>query len=169
MPVLAGGRGFGGNGRFAIALGANAWAPSATAALPVLAELGRFSTAAPPLALAGEAEYRDISRSLPTLVGGATAALADRCPPLRPALRGQDDDQLDHLRDEFAFLLRTIAAAVLVNAAEVIGEYLDWLARIFAARGRSHRLLPLTVEAAVLALEPFPRARGLLAGAAGAR
>lgn len=105
-PVLVGGAGAGPEGRWGLALGATAWAPTAADAVALLRD-GRVPTfvePAPPLA---RDDARDVRGREDQLAAALTA-------------RGWE-------REEAVSLVRTLSVALLVDDAEVFGQHVAWL------------------------------------------
>mgnify|MGYP001823964611 CR=1 FL=1 len=151
VPVLAGGRGFGPDGRWARAVGADAWARHPREIEAILA--------------AGVPSPGD----LPPPADDAAAALADR----REALLAAAVTELGtaataRLRRELALLFDSVVAAVLVGDAAIVGDTVAWQAAMLDAQGHGAEAGGRLTEALQSALAGRdPEAAALLA--AGAR
>ncbi|MBW8482736.1 cobalamin B12-binding domain-containing protein [Actinomadura parmotrematis] len=151
VPVLAGGPGFGPDGRWARALGANAWARDAAHAVELLGGgWPHYAEPAPPLAVPDDEFER---------FGARRALLAER---LRGALCGEGPAALG---EGFGRLPGFLAAALLVDDEEVLVAQVRWLAGMLAARGVEPRAVGAALARAAGLLEGFPRARRMLAAA----
>ncbi|MCP2092764.1 MULTISPECIES: cobalamin-dependent protein [Actinosynnema] len=123
-PVLVGGLGFGVDGRWARALGLDAWAPTATAAAELL-EQPRWSRTAPAAARRDvDPEHAALRARRAELVGAALSAAVPGS-PLPPEVLLEDAGHLvDHL-----------AASLYVDDPGLFGSFVDWNADAQAARG----------------------------------
>ncbi|MEN3534758.1 cobalamin-dependent protein [Microbispora sp. ZYX-F-249] len=145
IPVLAGGAGFGADGRYARLLGADAWAPTADAAADRLAAgLPSFPAAHDGAVQLGDEEYAYLTRHRAELLSRVMDTLGEHT--------GED---LGHLAD---FLI----AAIYVHDASLFTDFVTWTCRVLAARN-------VPAESVVLGLNIFrdvladcPRARVLL-------
>jgi len=159
-PVLAGGPGFGRDGRWARRIGVDRWAPDAVQAVAELARLPwTGSGAAPGRPARGGAEYAGLRSRRPELALAAAAYLHDM-----PGIAGTDDPDavaghvVDHLE-----------AAVYVDDPALFGEFRAWTESVLRARD-----LPVDGLAAAVAelralLHDFPRARAALDAPPGGR
>jgi methanogenic corrinoid protein MtbC1 len=143
VPVLAGGRGFGPQGRWALALGANAWAASGPAALERLDAPGwpRYTDPAPPLP-GSDAGYRLLSRDRAQRVARSMRMLADRFPPLA----AYDDWQRARTEEDFGHILDFLAAALYVDDTGLFAEFASWLADVLEPRGVPVAALELSLD-----------------------
>jgi methanogenic corrinoid protein MtbC1 len=156
VPVLVGGRAFGGSARRAHAVGADAWAADPAALVAEPAPLSGRACEVPPEALlldavgatAVEAAYRRMVAAFPRLAQMSPAGQA-------------------HTREDVRWMARFSAAALLTGDASILDEYLSWLCRLLDGR------VPAAVITACahLAAETFepdaPTGAGLLREAAG--
>jgi len=158
--VVVGGRGFGEHGRWAQDVGADVWAASFTrgADLILAAVGGPAPLPRPPAAeSAAAAEVAHLDRNISTLVESAALVALPR-----RTLAALPNAELAATRDDLVAMIRTLAAAVLVNDPTVVRDYVTWLESVIAARN-----LPLSfVTAAFTALldglpETLPRARAM--------
>ena len=131
IPVIVGGRAFGGDARRAERLGADAWAPGAAEAAGILAGW----RAIPP----------SISRD-PVHLDPVAVHLADRAGELGrageegllarfPQMATYDERQLARTREDLVFIVQFLAAATLVADDSVFTDFLDWLQTLLVARG----------------------------------
>ncbi|QSB16528.1 cobalamin-dependent protein [Natronosporangium hydrolyticum] len=134
VPVIVGGRGFGFDGRRAAMLGADAWAPSATAAADRLAgpdwppvRAGRRL----PVPAPGGAEYSQLQRRRTGLIAAAKHRLTEAFPPAGSF----SQEELGSTEEDLAYILDFLAAALYVEDATVFTEFAEWTAEILAARG----------------------------------
>ncbi|MES9519790.1 cobalamin B12-binding domain-containing protein [Streptomyces capoamus] len=164
VPVLAGGRAFGADGRHARALGADRWAADARGAAAVLeAGLARPGPAAirqvaddlPHLA---DQEYTMVVQSRATLVKQTLVDLETRF----PAMRGYDDAQREHAAQDIAHIVDFLATALYVDDPEVFTAFLTWTARILEARHVPARSVALGLDILAEQLREFPRTLVLL-------
>ena len=119
VAVLAGGTGFGPEGRYATRLGASAWAADPTAAAALLdAGLAGRPEASPHLPEPGDDEHRALEREKDDIV---TATIA-----------GVEGDGA-RLREALTFLVSTLESAVFVDDHEVIGACRPAAERLLAA------------------------------------
>ncbi|MER6348710.1 cobalamin B12-binding domain-containing protein [Streptomyces sp. NPDC001595] len=164
VPVLAGGRAFGADGRFALALGADRWAADARGAAAVLeAGLPRPAPTAsrqsvddlPHLA---DQEYTMTVRSRGRLVKQTLTDLEDRF----PAMRGYGDAQRERTAEDIAHIVDFLATALYVDDSEVFTSFLTWTAGILTARRVPPRSLLTALDILAGQLRDFPRSLRLL-------
>ena len=148
-PVLAGGQGFGADGRYARRLGVDAWAPTAGDAAALLE---RLPWPEPTVADSGdagaEAEYAGVRERRGRLVVAAVERLRAGAPGVRLA-----DSALD---DDLGRVVDFLAAATWLGDCELFAGHLDWLARVSASRGAPATALPAVLEALRGELHDFP-------------
>ncbi|MEU8876135.1 cobalamin B12-binding domain-containing protein [Streptomyces javensis] len=174
VPVMAGGPGFGPEGVWAYALGADLYAADARAAAGAL--LHRW----PPV-LCGESsvqagaveEYAALVRRRPELLAHLAYALRDVFPGLRPRSDGSDGSgnsatsatsarEHEEGTDFLGRLLDSLAAAVFVDDARVFTGQLAFAAAYFAARSVEPRCLLAMTDALADHLRESPRTRDTL-------
>ncbi|MFE5399866.1 B12-binding domain-containing protein [Streptomyces sp. NPDC056580] len=164
VPVLAGGRAFGPQGRYAFALGADRWAADARGAAAALeADLPHPDPAAarqivddlPHLA---DQEYTLVVQSRGTLVKQTLRDLEDRF----PALREYSDEQRERTAEDIAHVADFLATALYVDDVEVFTGFLLWTAEILEARHVPALSLVSALDALSDRLRDFPRTRKLL-------
>ncbi|WP_353946574.1 cobalamin-dependent protein [Streptomyces sp. HUAS MG91] len=165
-PVLAGGAGFGPQGRHALRMGAE-WAADADAAHTLL-EAGLDRPGASAVRLANhdlphldDQEYTAVKRSKRQLIKQAFVDLEEAFPPMAAYSAVQRDrtaEDLDHI-------VTYLAAALYVDDAELFTSFVAWTADILGARGvPPHSLLPV-LDSLLRRLTDFPRAVRILAAA----
>lgn len=164
VPVIVGGAAFGPDGRYARALGAQAWASDARAAadrlsgepLPRPRSMHQVVDDLPHLA---DQEYTLVTRRTPELVRTVLTALEERV----PAMRGYTDQQRLHTAEDLRHLVEFLAAALYVADASLYTTFLTWTADVLAARGVPPQTLTPALDLIAAELRDFPRAGELLA------
>ncbi|MBP0457307.1 cobalamin B12-binding domain-containing protein [Streptomyces montanisoli] len=163
-PVLVGGAAFGPDGRYARALGADAWAPDARAAADRLAQgLRRAAGLAahqpvddlPHLA---DQEYTMVSRTRSELVKEVLTVLAGRF----PGMRSYTDAQRRHTAEDIAHVVEFLATALYVDDAELFTGFIAWTAEILAVRHVPAVSLTHSLHILGGRLADFPRATAML-------
>lgn len=160
VPVIAGGPGFGVDGRHARLLGADAWAPRADAAADRLAA----DDWPPPVPgnrtqhLPGE-EYGLLVARRAALIDAATRRLVDASPPLA----GYDNPQRESTMEDLAQIIDFLAAALYVDDVTVLTDFAGWMTRLLAARGVPATALTTGFEIYRELLPDYPRAQAMLA------
>lgn len=160
VPVIVGGRGCGPDGRWGRLLGANAWAPSAAAALQVLNDptWPAYTDPAPPLAIPDDA-YIWLHKLRADLVRDSY----DRLRALFPPMADYTQHQLDRTVEDLGFILDFLAAALFVDDVTVFTEFAAWLGELLVARGVPARAAALGMQAIDEVLPDLRRARDFLA------
>ncbi|MEU6404887.1 cobalamin-dependent protein [Streptomyces sp. NPDC046985] len=164
VPVMAGGRAFGPDGRYARALGADRWAPDARAAAAVLEEgiePPRPTAARQPvddLPHLTDQEYTWIARSRPRLVRQALTDLEKRF----PALRAYGDAQRERTAEDIAHIVDFLATALYVDDPDVFSAFATWTAEILKSRAVPAHSLSAGLEVLAGRLRDFPRALRML-------
>jgi methanogenic corrinoid protein MtbC1 len=132
VPVIAGGRGFGVDGRHAVRLGADAWAAGAEEAAERLVRDWPPPTGDPDDArYLGDDEYTHLVRERPELIATALRRLAEAYSPMA----GYDQRQQDATADDLGHVVDFLAAALYVDDPAVFTDFVTWTARILQARG----------------------------------
>ncbi len=157
VPVVAGGRAFGPDGRYARALGADAWAPDARGAAAAL-EAGLERPAAvrntvddlPHLA---DQEYTMVVRSRSRLVKQVLVDLESRF----PAMRAYSDAQRERTAEDLVHIMDFLATALYLDDAEVFTDFLRWTAEVLTARGVPVHSLMSGLDIIGERLHDFPR------------
>ncbi|MEU6414769.1 cobalamin-dependent protein [Microbispora sp. NPDC046933] len=138
IPVLAGGAGFGADGRFARLLGADAWAPTADAAADRLAAgLPSFPAAhggpggsgGAAADLGGE-EYAYLTRHRANLLARVMDALREAYAPMG----GYSARQLEHTAEDLGHIADFLIAAMYVHDAPLFTDFVTWTCRVLVAR-----------------------------------
>jgi methanogenic corrinoid protein MtbC1 len=131
VPVIAGGRGFGPDGRYAERLGADGWAAGAAEAVI------RLATDWPPpmadpyeTARLGDEEYTYVVRQRSALIGTALTRLS----AAYPAMDHYDQRQKDHTAEDMGHVVDFLAAALYLSEGEIFTHFVDWTAYVLAAR-----------------------------------
>ena len=168
VPVIAGGRGFGADGRHAVRLGADARAADAEAAARLLS--GQWPPPSPGgddlAGYLGDEEYTYVARHRPEVIGTALNRLAEAYPPMA----SYDQRQRDATADDMSHVIDFLTAALYVDDPAVFTDFVSWTAEVLAARHVPPGALVVGLEIVRDQLRDFPRARGLLeAGIAAAR
>ncbi len=157
VPVLAGGRAFGADGRFARALGADAWAPDARGAAAVLeAGLPRHPAVrqvVDDLPHLADQEYTRVVQSRSRLIRQVLAGLENRV----PATRGYNDAQRERTAEDLVHILDFLATALYMDDAEVFTGFLEWTSQVLAARGVPVHTLVTGLDILAEQLHDFPR------------
>ncbi|MEW2162791.1 cobalamin-dependent protein [Streptomyces sp. NPDC007084] len=167
VPVIAGGAAFGPDGRYARALGADAWAPDARKAASVLAGgLDRPDPMAAHQAVddlphLADQEYTIVVQTAHRLVRTTLTALEDRFPPMR----GYTEEQRRRTAEDLAHVVEFLGTSLYVDDAELFSGFILWTAGILAARQVPARSLDPALDLLAVQLKDFPRARRTLAHA----
>jgi methanogenic corrinoid protein MtbC1 len=152
VPVLAGGPGFGPDGRWAAAVGAAAWGATARDAVDLL-DRHVFSTAdvgQPPRPV--DDEYVAVLRRRRELTAVGTRAA-------RPAT----EEDREELAAAVGHLVDALVAAVRVDDADLLVDFVRWQGDALAGHGGRAGTLPAVLDAVSAALREHPRAAGCLA------
>jgi hypothetical protein len=152
IPVIVGGRAFGTNGERAKRLGADAWALNAEQAANILKQ---WRLAGPPIPATPASPDPDALHMLEQAAEIAQTALPGlvaRFPPMA----NYNDEQLTRTREDLAFNLQFLAAAMLVRDDTIFTDFLDWLQTLLANRGVPRTALPAGLEALKAALRGEP-------------
>ncbi len=116
-PVVAGGRGFGSSPHWALAVGANQWAPTAMEARGALESLPSFTDPAPPIRHERMPEHRALARSVTAIVAAVGAKW--------------DGFEVSRAGDFVSWAARSLTAALLVDDRRVFDDYDAWMARAY--------------------------------------
>ncbi|WP_042369921.1 cobalamin B12-binding domain-containing protein [Streptacidiphilus neutrinimicus] len=164
VPVLAGGRAFGRDGRYARALRADRWAADARGAVAVLdARIPRPDVSATRLAVddlphLADQEYTLVVQSRATLVKHTLVDLENRF----PAMRGYSDVQRERTAEDLAHIVDFLATALYVDDPDLFTGFLTWTADILQARHVPPHSLVAGLDALAQELRDFPRSLGLI-------
>jgi methanogenic corrinoid protein MtbC1 len=161
LPALVGGRAFGPDDLRARRLGADGWAPDPVAAARLLMAWRQQppAVATPPTSI-GDQELLELEALRPELVEAAMNELFLRYPPLA----GYSQAQLTRTREDLAYILQFVQAALLTDDPRLfLGEFLPWLSRVLTARGLPAAVVAVGLEALGGVLDAFPRSQSLTA------
>ncbi|MFD9123363.1 B12-binding domain-containing protein [Kitasatospora sp. NPDC059571] len=164
VPVLAGGAGFGPDGRYARLLGADAWAPDARAAADLLAD-GPPDSPRPvhqpidDLPHLADQEYTLVTRESRELVRSTLRGMQDRI----PAVRGYTDEQHERTAEDIAHIVQFLAAALYTGDARLFADFLTWTVDILTVRGVPAGSVLVVLDLLGDRLAEFPRALDVLA------
>ncbi|WP_228979482.1 B12-binding domain-containing protein [Streptomyces sp. DH12] len=164
IPVMAGGAAFGGDGRHARLLGADAWAPDARAAAAALAR-GLPRPPAGPRQLTdllphlADQEYTLVTRDKRRLVRDSLARLEQRL----PAVRGYTEAQRERTAEDLAHIVDFLAAALYTDDGRVFTDFVAWTRDVLEARRVPAAVVRAGLDALADELKDFPRALRLLA------
>ncbi|WP_306212537.1 cobalamin B12-binding domain-containing protein [Actinoplanes sp. RD1] len=159
VPVIAGGRGFGPDGRWAHRLGADAWAATADEAVTRLAHKWP-----PPLtdpfeaAFLGDDEYTYVVRHRGELVQTALTRLA----AAYPAMSAYDQRQHDATAEDVGHIADFLAASLYVGDEAVFTDFVEWTQAVLRARSVPPVALRAGLEVIGEQLRDYPTAIGTL-------
>jgi methanogenic corrinoid protein MtbC1 len=155
VPVIAGGRGFGPDGRWAQRLGADAWAAGAEEAVARLADNWppRVDDAYD-AAFLGDEEYTYVVRQRGTLIGTALQRLA----AAYPDVGGYDQRQQDATADDMGHVVDFLAASLYVGDRKLFTDFVDWTAAVLEARGVPRPALAVGLRLVRDQLRDYPTA-----------
>ncbi|MFI7540685.1 B12-binding domain-containing protein [Actinoplanes sp. NPDC049599] len=159
VPVIAGGPGFGPDGRWAHRLGADAWAAGAEGAVQRLARDWPPQIDDPyQTGFLGDDEYTYLVRHRGELVSTAVTRLTAAYPPMSGYSQRQHDSTVEDLGHVVDFL----AAALYVADDLVFTDFVGWTARVLEAR----RVPPVALQIGLTLirdqLRDFPSAVAIL-------
>lgn len=140
MTIVCGGRGFGPDGRWGLALGADRWAPDFTSGADLLLALADEPAPAPREPAAAPeriAEVRVLSREHETLVEEATQTALARWPAIRDS-----DAAMRATREDLAATLRVIAAATLVQDPAIVTDHVHWFEAVLTGHALPLAFVP---------------------------
>ncbi|MEW5809257.1 MAG: cobalamin B12-binding domain-containing protein [Actinomycetota bacterium] len=166
-PVLAGGAGFGSDGRFAYLLGADAWAADARSAAALLADGAPRRTPRPPhqpiddLPHLADQEYTMVAATAGDLVTTTVTELESRF----PAMREYTEQQRQHTIEDIAHIIDFLATALYTDDDALFTDFVSWTAEILTARAVPAASLHPALAALAVQLSDFPRTQRLLAAA----
>lgn len=166
VPVIAGGRGFGVDGRWARLLGANGWAASGPEAVATLADSAwpRFTERAPDFRQVDTAADR-VWDDLEMLAGATELELTRRF----PAMADYDDEARARTHEDIGHILNFLAASLYVDDVSLFADFLGWLDALLEARRVPAAAVTLGIDAVLAVLPDLPRARRFLLEAAAGR
>ncbi|MEV6837258.1 cobalamin-dependent protein [Streptomyces sp. NPDC051133] len=164
VPVMAGGRAFGTDGRHARSLSADQWAADARGAADALeagvprprpASVRQVVDDLPHLA---DQEYTMVVQTRAQLVKQTLVDLENRF----TAMRSYTDAQRERTAEDIAHIVDFLATALYVDDREVFGSFLTWTADILEARRVPAHSLTTGLDVLTGQLHDFPRALALL-------
>lgn len=160
IPVIVGGSGFGRDGRYARALGANGWAPDPATAIALIDDPAwpSYTDPAPPLNHPDDAHLQ-VQENRTQLVEQGVKELEVRF----PAMGAYDDEQRDRTVEDLEHILDFLATALFVDDVTLFTDFITWLGQILEARGVPIRAAQLGLDALGAALPPLQRAHDFLA------
>jgi len=144
MTIVCGGRGFGPDGRWGHAVGADHWAPDFAAGADALLSAADQPAPAPrdPAGAPDRiAEAGLLAREHETLVEEAARGALRRWSPI-----SSSDAMVQEAHEDLTATLRVIAAATLVDDLTLITEYACWFAARLTTRGLPPTLVPSSFE-----------------------
>ncbi|MFF4169532.1 B12-binding domain-containing protein [Streptomyces sp. NPDC001744] len=160
VPVLAGGRAFGLDGRYARTLRADRWAPDARGALAVLDEgmarpgVSAGRQAVDDLPHLADQEYTMVVRSRHRLVKQTLADMENRF----PALRSYSDLQRERTAEDLAHIVNFLSTALYVDDPDLFTTFLTWTADVLRARHVPTGSVTAGLDILAGQLRDFPRA-----------
>jgi methanogenic corrinoid protein MtbC1 len=161
VPALVGGRAFGPDDLRARRLGADGWAPDPVAAADLLTAWRQQPPAvATRPASSNDREPLELEALRPELVETAMHELFLRFPPLA----GYSERQLARTREDLAYILQFLQAALVTDDPRLfLEEFLPWLSRVLTARGLPAGVVAVGLDALGAVLDAFPRSQKLTA------
>ncbi|MFJ9130142.1 B12-binding domain-containing protein [Streptomyces sp. NPDC102340] len=168
VPVLAGGRAFGPQGRYARLMRAE-WAEDAAGAADLLdrspAQPGAHAARLPAVDLPhlDDQEYSMVHRTKPQLVKQALADVETGFPEMRQYSAYQRErtvEDIDHI-------VSYLATALYVDDPDLFTGFITWTADILTARGVPARCLLPALDSLLNQLKDFPRTSAILTAAHG--
>jgi methanogenic corrinoid protein MtbC1 len=159
VPVIAGGRGFGPDGRFAFRLGADAWAPNAQVAIERLGGDWPPQVGDPwEVPFQADDEYTYVVRARAELVGTTLTRLAMTYPPMND----YDQRQRDATAEDLGHVVDFLAAALYVSDERIFTDFVQWTGEVLEAR----KVPPLALRAGLkmirAQLRDYPAATAVL-------
>lgn len=140
MPVLAGGRGLGDDGRRATVLGADLWAPHTADAISLASDPLPRELLEPTADL--EASV-DLALQRRTIVAGAM----DNLRGLMPAVERFNIHQIERTEEDFDYIVRFAEAAILTRDESVFLDFLPWLDLLLQSLGLPADTVRLSLDA----------------------
>ncbi|WP_067501588.1 B12-binding domain-containing protein [Actinoplanes sp. TFC3] len=164
VPVIAGGRGFGPDGRWARKLGADAWEPHADAAVMRLAEnwppplTDPYKASLGSSGALGDEEYTYVVRNRATLVRTGL----DKLHAAYPGMAEYDQRQTDATAEDLGHIVDFLAAALYVGDQVIFTDFVSWTQAVLEARGVPAVALQTGLRLVRDQLRDYPAARGFL-------
>ncbi|WP_158648004.1 cobalamin B12-binding domain-containing protein [Nocardioides houyundeii] len=150
IPVLAGGRALGTDGRRAAMLGADAWAPDAAAAAKTL----EAWTMAPPVEQAVAAPVPPAYSLLQSRAAELARVATESLERSLPEVARYDGEQRARTLEDLEFIVRFVAAAGLVEDDNVLVDLVVWLGELLGHRRVPRAALVAGLEELCAALVP---------------
>jgi methanogenic corrinoid protein MtbC1 len=158
VPALVGGRAFGPDDLRARRLGADGWAPDPVAAAHLLQAWRKEPPVVATRPASSDREPLELEALRPELVETAMNELFLRFPPLA----GYSERQLSQTREDLAYILQFLQAALLTDDPRLfLSEFLPWLTQVLTARGLPAGVVAVGLDALGAALNAFPRSQKL--------
>ncbi|GIF26920.1 methanogenic corrinoid protein MtbC1 [Actinoplanes tereljensis] len=159
VPVIAGGRGFGPEGRYAQTLGADAWAAGAEEAVARLAASWPPPPRDPQVhAFLGDDEYTHVVRHRPDLIATGMRALM----AAYPGMAAYDDRQVDSTLEDMGHVVDFLAAALYLSEPQIFTDFTDWTLAVLEARKVPPPALRSGLQVVRDQLHDYPRALSVL-------
>jgi diguanylate cyclase (GGDEF)-like protein len=152
VPVIVGGRAFGTNSERANRLGADAWALNAEQAATILKQWRLDGRPIPATPASPDPDALHMLERAAEIAQTALPELVARFPPMA----NYNDEQLTRTREDLAFNVQFLAAAMLVCDDTIFTDFLDWLQSLLANRGVPRTALPAGLDALKAALHGEP-------------
>ena len=153
ITVVAGGRGFGPHGRWSAAVGADHWAPTFSRGADVVLAAQSVEPPPPgrpsPVPESCVIELRHLQRTGDAVVERAVAEAVAAWPAV------MSREQAVHAtRSDLRSTLRTLTAAVLVQDADLVTDFVRWFEDVLAARQLPVAFVPSAFELLLHQLPP---------------
>lgn len=162
VPVVVGGRAFGGDERRALAIGATAYAEDVEAAVALLERLpARLPPRAPEPLTPAQTEAEWLLTFAREIAPYVVSALASRYPGT-----GHTETWWTTLQDHVEHVLGCLASAMVTGDETIVVEVGEWLERVLETRGAPAALVAELWAVLAEPLRGHPLARLHLAGAA---
>jgi methanogenic corrinoid protein MtbC1 len=148
-PVIVGGSGFGGGSERGTALGADAWARTVDEADRILDAW----TASPPTlhdSAPSSPDAADLAATRHDIVDAALAGVAARF----PGFADYTPAQRDRTREDLAYVLRFVEAALEVDDESVVRDMVPWFTEVLTTRGVPAAVVALAFDVLVDATPP---------------
>jgi methanogenic corrinoid protein MtbC1 len=140
MTIVCAGRGFGPDGRWGLALGADHWAPDFTAGADLLLSVVNKPAPAPREPAGAPRridEVRLLGREHRALVEEATQTAFTSWPAIR-----ESEAAMRATREGLAATLRVIGSATLVNDLALATDYVSWFQAVLVGHGQPAAVVP---------------------------
>ncbi len=131
IPVIVGGRAFGTDGERAHRLGADAWALTAAQAAPILHKWRLEGPPLPPPPASPDSSALHMLERAEEIAQSVLPVLVARFAPMA----NYSDEQLLRTREDLAFNVQFLAAAMLVRDDTIFTDFLGWLQSLLTNRG----------------------------------